>query len=70
MARISAILETCEVGDSLTNGTLKWKVSHRYLEDGKLIVIALPDEANTDKFELWSCGVEDYAYMPGLKKCN
>ena len=52
MARISAILETCEVGDSLTNGTLKWKVSHRYLEDGKLIVIALPDEANTDKFEL------------------
>lgn len=71
MATITEILHTCEVGDKLTNDTFNWTVTDRYIEeddDDALIVIATPDEDNSYSFELWSCGVENYSYMPKLRK--
>lgn len=63
---IAEILRECNVGEQLTNGTLKWTVIERYLEDGELVVIATPMQKNS--FEIWSTGVEEHSYMPNLEK--
>ena len=68
MKTIADVLNECEVMDKVTNGTFTWTVNQRYFEDGKLVVIATPHKDNHDSFELWNCGTEEYAHMPGLKK--
>ena len=68
MKTVKEVLLKCEVGDELTNGNFHWVVTQKYMEENELLVIATPDEKNSDSFELWSSGVESIAHIPNLRK--
>lgn len=62
---VADILNSCSLGDCLTDGTRTWKVS----EISEVIVASpLNFPEGESSFELWNCGVESVAIIPGLKK--
>lgn len=72
MKTISKFLLNCKIGDKFedSNTGFCWTVSDDFIENGKRIVVATPDENNSDRFELWSTGLESYVVMNGLNKIN
>lgn len=69
---ISKLLLSCKVGDSIKDSDtgFVWIVSDDFDEEGVRVVVASPDESNSDRFELWSTGLESYVVMDGLSKMN
>lgn len=66
MKTIAQILKPCKKGDILVAGRRRWKVIEGLSDNRDRVVIALPVNKATT-FELWSCGVESVAVIPGLK---
>ena len=63
MQTIKQILEQAKLGDKITDGTLCWQVNDLDY-DGAVVAIPIGTETG---FELWSCGVESVAVIPGLR---
>jgi len=66
---IAQILNQAQLGDTLTDGTLYWKVTDTTQEGGDC-TIAVPTAKwpkGVPKFELWADAMSDYVYLPGLR---
>jgi hypothetical protein len=65
MKTIAEILKTANPGDTLIAGKRKWKVKVNIFTGPKDVYASPANKLTT--FELWTCGVESVAVMPGLK---
>jgi hypothetical protein len=65
MKTVAKILKKAKPGDILVAGRLRWEVRPNVFTDPK-DVYARPANRSTT-FELWTCGVESVAVIPGLK---
>ena len=62
---VAQILNSCELGDTLTDGKREWKITEK--SEHTVVASPLKFPKNESKFELWNCGPESIAIIPNLK---